>query len=65
MGNPQFRNAALGGFHKQDVLDYIEASGREHAQRLEGLEKERDEARAEGETLRDRLRRSGTGWPPG
>ena len=55
MGNPQFRNAALGGFHKQDVLDYIEASGREHAQRLEGLEKERDEARAEGETLRDRL----------
>lgn len=55
MGNPQFRNAALGGFHKQDVLDYIEASGREHAQRLEGLEKERDEARAEGEALRTRL----------
>lgn len=41
----QFRTAALGGFQKQDVMNYIELVGKEHAAKLETLEKERDEAR--------------------
>ena len=41
----QFRTSAFGGFHKQDVLSYIETSGREHAARVEELQKELDEAR--------------------
>lgn len=51
----QFRTAAFGGFQKQDVLDYIETVSREHAARLESLEKERDEARRSGEELQARL----------
>lgn len=40
----QFRTATLGGFHKQDALDYIELMTREQAGRLETAERERDEA---------------------
>ena len=36
----QFRTAAFGGFQKQDVMDYLERSAREHAQKLAGLQKE-------------------------
>ena len=57
MGNlqPQFRTTALGGFHKQDVLDYVEASGREHARQTEELKKECSEIRADRDALLDRL----------
>lgn len=60
MGNtqPQFRTTALGGFHKQDVLDYIEASGRDHAHQVEELEKERSEARTELDAIQDRLEKA-------
>ena len=54
-GELQFRTAALGGFHKQDVLDYIEKASREHAVRLEELEKERDEALESGARLQEQL----------
>ena len=36
----QFRTAAFGGFQKQDVMDYLESSAREHAQKLAALQKE-------------------------
>ena len=48
----QFRTAAFGGFQKQDVMDYLERSAREHAQKLAGLQKELAEekvAKAEAE----------------
>ena len=36
----QFRNAAFGGFHKQDVLDYLELTAREHREQLQQLQEE-------------------------
>lgn len=58
-GEQQFRSAMLGGFQKQDVLNYIESSAREHNAKVDTLQKELNEARAalaaqetENETLR-------------
>ncbi len=45
-GEQQFRSAMLGGFQKQDVLNYIESSTREHSAKVETLQKELNEARA-------------------
>ncbi len=42
----QFRGAAFGGFQRQDVLDYIEASAREHTAKIEALQKELEQTRA-------------------
>lgn len=53
-GEIQFRTAAIGGFLKQDVLDYIEKANREHNQRLEELEQELAELQAERDELRER-----------
>ena len=36
----QFRSAAFGGFHRQDVLHYIEQLTREHQANCERLERE-------------------------
>ena len=36
----QFRTAALGGFHKQDVLSYLERSAKEHWEKTAELERE-------------------------
>ncbi len=36
----QFRTAAFGGFQKQDVMDYLERSAREHAQKVAAIQKE-------------------------
>ena len=47
--NWQFRTAAFGGFRKQDVLNYLERSAQDHADRLAALQKELAEAR-EGRT---------------
>lgn len=41
----QFRTAAFGGFQKQDVMNYLERSAQEHAQRVAALQKELDEAK--------------------
>lgn len=43
--NLQFRTAAFGGFHKQDVLNYLERSARDHAEKVSGLQKDLGEAR--------------------
>lgn len=45
-GEQQFRSAMLGGFQRQDVLNYIESSIKEHSAKVEALQKELDEARA-------------------
>lgn len=39
----QFRNAAFGGFNKQDVLDYLELTSREHREQLQQLQAELDQ----------------------
>lgn len=49
--NLQFRTSAFGGFHKQDVLNYLERSARDHADKVAALEKELAEARSTGGTL--------------
>lgn len=41
----QFRTAAFGGFHKQDVLAYLEVSSREHTEKLTALQGELAEAK--------------------
>lgn len=43
-GELQFRTSAIGGFHKQDVLDYIDRANREHLERLDALRRELDES---------------------
>lgn len=40
----QFRNAAFGGFNKQDVLDYLELTAREHREQMQQLQDELDQA---------------------
>lgn len=53
-GEIQFRTAAIGGFLKQDVLDYIEKANREHRERLEQLEKELAAVKGERDALKER-----------
>ncbi len=36
----QFRTAAFGGFHKQDVLAYLEVSSREHTEKMTAVQGE-------------------------
>ena len=43
-----FRTAAVGGFNRQDVLTFLEASGKENAERLQDVQKQLDEARESG-----------------
>ena len=40
----QFRNAALGGFNKQDVLDYLELLVRDHNAQLQSMQEQLDQS---------------------
>ena len=51
-----FRSAAVGGFNRQDVLDYLEKTAAENAQKQQELEKQLEQQKQELEQLR---RRSG------
>ena len=58
----QFRSAAFGGFHRQDVLDYLEKITREHQDKTEELTHALDQektartsAEEENQTLRTQL----------
>ena len=68
-GEHTFRTAVVGGFNRQDVLNYIEATVRESRERTAALQKELQELREERaklrqvETLRketEKLRKTGT-----
>lgn len=50
----QFRTAAFGGFHKQDVLAYLEVSSREHAEKLTALQGELAEEKVAHAELEER-----------
>ena len=52
----QFRSAAFGGFHRQDVLHYIEQLTREHQANCERLERELTEERTARQQAEERLR---------
>lgn len=45
----QFRSVAFGGFHKQDVLNFLETSSQNHAQQLQELHKQLEEQIAQTE----------------
>ena len=47
-----FRTAAFGGFHRQDVLTYLEEHTRQAAQQREDLEGRLSQAAAREEELR-------------
>lgn len=58
----QFRSAAFGGFHRQDVLDYLEKITRDHQAKTEELTQALDQektartgAEEENQTLRTQL----------
>ena len=42
----QFRSAAIGGFHRQDVLDYFERITRENQEEKDAILAEKDAAAA-------------------
>ena len=50
-----FRNAALGGFNRQDVLDYLEKTAAENTQKQQELEKQLEKQNQELEQLRSRV----------
>ena len=45
MSEQQFRTVAFGGFHKQDVLNYVETSSRQHREKVAVLNRNLEEAR--------------------
>ena len=51
----RFRSAAFGGFNRQDVMDYLERTVKEHNQTLDGLNTQLNEARGEADQLRTQL----------
>ncbi len=60
----QFRNAAFGGFNRQDVIDYLEKTAKAHAEqlaRLDTAERERDELRSQLAAAREELERATAG----
>lgn len=52
-GNETFRSAVMGGFNRQDVMNYIERTASEHRQEMEKLVQANGEAREELEQLRE------------
>lgn len=51
----QFRSAAFGGFNRQDVMDYLERTVKEHNQTLDELNAQLTAARSEADQLRTQL----------
>lgn len=54
-----FRTALVGGFNRQDVLNYIEASARTAGERAAALEREAEESRKALDTARSEAERFG------
>lgn len=57
MGNigNHFRTVSIGGFHKQDVLDYITAASREHQEKLAALTTQDTQLKKELGEMAERL----------
>ena len=50
----RFRTVAFGGFHKQDVLDYITSSSKEYQNQIAGLKEQAESAQREREELAEK-----------
>lgn len=50
-----FRTVAFGGFHKQDVLNYIASASKENQERSAGLQKQAEQAQQEKQALSEKL----------
>lgn len=50
----RFRTVAFGGFHKQDVLNYITSSSKEYQDQIAGLKEKAESARREREELAEK-----------
>ena len=50
-----FRSAAIGGFNKQDVLDFLEAQSKQTAQAQQELQSRLEESQRQEESLRREL----------
>lgn len=57
-----FRTVAFGGFHKQDVLDYITAANRESQEKSTGLTRRAESAEQENTVLQDKLESAEAAW---
>lgn len=55
MENALFKSAGFGGFNRKDVIEFIEARAREHADALERSKQETREARNSAEALSAKL----------
>ncbi|MCC8130026.1 MAG: hypothetical protein LIO51_08870 [Clostridiales bacterium] len=53
--NNSFRTAGFGGFHRQDVLDYIERTAKEHNQETERLTAQLEAARGDAQAAEAEL----------
>lgn len=53
--NNSFRTAGFGGFHRQDVLDYIERTAKEHTQETESLTAQLEAARKDAQAAEAEL----------
>lgn len=51
----QFRTAGFGGFHRQDVLDYIERTAKEQTEKREELTRQLEEAKETVQTQAEEL----------
>ncbi len=51
----RFRSAAFGGFNRQDVMDYLERSAKEHDQQMEGLRAQLEQAQQEAAQMHSQL----------
>ena len=51
----QFRSAALGGFHKQDVLDYLELTAREHKEETAAMQEQLEQLQARLGQLEEKI----------
>lgn len=54
----RFRSAAFGGFNRQDVMDYLERSAKEHDQQLETLRAQLEQAQQETAQMHSQLTRA-------
>ena len=73
-GTLKLRTTAFGGFQRQDVVDYIEQSAREHAAQLNALRAELKQAqevsghpggeKARADALAQRCEALSSGWTP-
>ena len=50
-----FRTVAFGGFHKQDVLNYIASANKENQERIANLQQQAKQAQQEQEAMAEKL----------